>query len=352
MTESVRSIPFATMVNLAHQNITLGRSKFLGRLKVTLGTGDNSKTVYGSDLIKNTLMRLSNEQERGGAFVVLQTLKNMSNPKPMTLIARICLKISRIFSSGSLAELHRNLVVRSMEIGMAIAFIRENPERFANLPERIRNTRAVVLEAVRQDGFALEYVSEALRNDLEVVLTAVRQDGNSLQDASAELQNNRDVVLAAIRQNGFAYEYVGEALRNDPEIFAVAVHQDSAVPRYFTGQINFFSLMEGAVGLLRANPDGVDRIALEALCQNHDVVVAAVRQNGLALQYASETLRSSPAVVSVAVKENGLALQYATEALRNFRNLVMIAVRQNGLALQYASPGLQSDPEIRAAAGL
>ena len=52
------------------------------------------------------------------------------------------------------------------------------------------------------------------------------------------------------------------------------------------------------------------------------VVMAAVENNGSALQYASEALRSDPEVVMVAVKKNGLALQCVTdELLRHDRQL-------------------------------
>ena len=46
-----------------------------------------------------------------------------------------------------------------------------------------------------------------------------------------------------------------------------------------------------------------------------------------------------------AVREYGLALKYASPELRADKEVVMEAVRQNGLALQYASPELKADKE-------
>ena len=40
------------------------------------------------------------------------------------------------------------------------------------------------------------------QNDKEVVLAAVQQNGYALQYASKELQNDREVVLAAVKQGG------------------------------------------------------------------------------------------------------------------------------------------------------
>ena len=49
--------------------------------------------------------------------------------------------------------------------------------------------REIVLEAVKQDGYALEYASAALKDDREIVLEAVKQDGEALKYASAGLRN-------------------------------------------------------------------------------------------------------------------------------------------------------------------
>ena len=53
-----------------------------------------------------------------------------------------------------------------------------------------------MLEAVKQDGRALEYASEELRGDREVVLEAVKQDefGSTLQYASPELRGDLQMI--------------------------------------------------------------------------------------------------------------------------------------------------------------
>ena len=57
------------------------------------------------------------------------------------------------------------------------------------------------LVAVKQDGFALEYLSDELRADKEVVLTAVKQDRFSLQFASAELKVDQEVLAVAEKKD-------------------------------------------------------------------------------------------------------------------------------------------------------
>ena len=47
---------------------------------------------------------------------------------------------------------------------------------------KLKGDRAVVLAAVKQDGYSLKNASDDLRADKEVVLAAVRQNGYSLKN--------------------------------------------------------------------------------------------------------------------------------------------------------------------------
>ena len=70
---------------------------------------------------------------------------------------------------------------------------------------------------------------------------------------------------------------------------------------------------------------------------DRSVVLAAVAQNGHALQFASAALRGDPAVVAAACATAPDALAYAPEALRGDRRAVLSAVTANGDALAHAS---------------
>ena len=64
--------------------------------------------------------------------------------------------------------------------------------------------REVVLAAVEEDGWALEYASVELQADREVVLAAVQQDGYALNYASVELKADREIREAASKQSAHA----------------------------------------------------------------------------------------------------------------------------------------------------
>jgi hypothetical protein len=61
----------------------------------------------------------------------------------------------------------------------------------------------------------------------------------------------------------------------------------------------------------------------------NDVVIAALKKDGLALQYVD---KQTDEICTMAVKQNGLALQYVD---KQTDEICIIAVKQNGLALNY-----------------
>jgi hypothetical protein len=82
------------------------------------------------------------------------------------------------------------------------------------------------------------------------------------------------------------------------------------------------------------------------LQNNQSVVKTAVSQNGLALQYASPSQQADSKIAMTAVKQDGMALQYVSSRLANSKSIVMAAVRNNGMALEYASPDMRTEEEV------
>lgn len=53
---------------------------------------------------------------------------------------------------------------------------------------------------MKQNGYALQFVSKLLQNDKEIVLEAMKQNGWALQYASKLLQNDREFILESMKQ--------------------------------------------------------------------------------------------------------------------------------------------------------
>ena len=58
------------------------------------------------------------------------------------------------------------------------------------------------MDAVNQDGSALEFASEGLRKDKDIVIDAVKQNGVDLQFESKYLRKDMNIMMNAVKQHG------------------------------------------------------------------------------------------------------------------------------------------------------
>ena len=94
---------------------------------------------------------------------------------------------------------------------------------------------------------------------------------------------------------------------------------------------------------VRQNGHAIEYASVE-LKTDKEVVLAAVQQTGWALEYASAELQADKEAVLAAVQQNGLVL--ACAELKADKEVVLAAVQQNGWALRYASVERKADKEV------
>ena len=196
-----------------------------------------------------------------------------------------------------------------------------NPSNYRNWSRKLLADRDCVLAAVQQYGWALLYASDKLRADREVVLAAVQQDGMVLESVGDELRADREVVLAAVQQDGWALGYASDNLRADREIVLEAVQRKGSALYY----------------------------ASDELRADREVVLTAIRGRDAdsgALGFVRRDLRADRGFMLAAVQQNGCALNYASDELRSDKEIVFAAVQQNGMALLYASDELRKDEQF------
>jgi hypothetical protein len=88
----------------------------------------------------------------------------------------------------------------------------------------------------------------------------------------------------------------------------------------------------------------------ENIFNDKNIIMNVVKNNGLALQYASERLQDDEEIVMIAIQNNMWALNFASERLKDDKEIVMTAVQNSKWALKYTSERLQDDKEIVMAA--
>ena len=203
---------------------------------------------------------------------------------------------------------------------------------------------------MKKNGDALKYASDELKGDRDVVLAAVTQNGHALKYASDELKGDKDVVLAALQHvKGGSYDERRYSIHDVCQAEVPEVPVDSSLQKFWKSIYTILNLY-----FKSGPPDALFEIlksfSNETECHNRSVVLNAVRQNGLALEHASEDLQNDSRVLSEAVTQNGDALMFASNILKTNKEVVLAAVRQKGKALEYASDGLKDDRVVVLAA--
>jgi serine/threonine-protein kinase TTK/MPS1 len=85
-------------------------------------------------------------------------------------------------------------------------------EEYESVPKEFYKDKSIVLEAVKSNGFALEYTDESFKKDKSIVLEAVKQNGVALEYADESFKKDKSIVLEAVKKNGWALEYVGKVM--------------------------------------------------------------------------------------------------------------------------------------------
>eukprot|EP00928_Gymnodinium_smaydae_P096259 TRINITY_DN8461_c0_g1_i1.p1 TRINITY_DN8461_c0_g1~~TRINITY_DN8461_c0_g1_i1.p1 ORF type:complete len:352 (-),score=49.67 TRINITY_DN8461_c0_g1_i1:197-1132(-) len=194
--------------------------------------------------------------------------------------------------------------------------------------------KETLLVLLKTDPFALEFASEDLRADRDVVECAVSEAGMALQFASPSLQEDRSLVLRAVSTNIHALQFASPALRAD-EGFALQLMEHNVEALFhmpeFLARLGDRAMAEKA--MLRNTKCFK---MLPVIWRDDDVFAEqAILQDGLALQHASQRIRSSKSSALLAVSRNGEALKYVVGDCKTDIDVVVCAVLQTCYALKH-----------------
>ena len=203
-----------------------------------------------------------------------------------------------------------------------------------HLPSSIRYEKDVVMAAYNQHLLSRNYKEECfsdvrlwklpdkLRDDKDVVMLELSKVALpvALRHASSRLRDDEDVVRHAVMKSSRAMHYAPMRLRDD---------------------YSFVLSLLGCVGR-----DGIIDVVSKIsrrLRNDQSIIMAAVRINAAALYYASDDMKSNKEIVMAAVLNYGVSLEFASKCLRNDFDVCISAVRQNRHALLHVSKELKSD---------
>ena len=192
--------------------------------------------------------------------------------------------------------------------------IKSNKKNIRYVKKSFLESREFVLKLVSLCGSAIQYVDPRFKSDIEVVMTAIKSDGCALEYVSEEFRKNKDFVLEAIKNTPKAYEYIDSSLKDDKSI-ALEVAK-------LPNGINFLD---------------------KKFYSDKDIILAAVKADGMALRFADKELKKDAEVVLTAISQNGMALGFADDIFKNNLEYLIIAMSNNYKACKFAGEELTKD---------
>ena len=78
----------------------------------------------------------------------------------------------------------------------------------------MKNDKDVVIESVNNYG-SLCWASEEIRGNKNIVMEAVKSNGYEIQYASNELKNDKEVVITALKENKMAFACIGKDIKEE-----------------------------------------------------------------------------------------------------------------------------------------
>jgi hypothetical protein len=181
----------------------------------------------------------------------------------------------------------------------------------------------------------MNFVSEELKLDAGVIVatlehfqeTSMRRvcepDLKVIRSITEQWKSHRDIVMAAVRLHGPVLQVASAQMRNNRGIVLAAVSAPHDYEENDRRKINAETLAL--------------RYASKECRANREVVLAAVRAQGLALKFASMELRAAKDVVREAVLKCPKALKYASDGLRSDRSFLLSVVQQRPDVIRFFS---------------
>lgn len=165
---------------------------------------------------------------------------------------------------------------------------------------------------------------------------------------------NKQEVLQAVSVMGSSLEFVKPPLNNDRDIVIAALKNDPLAIKYaspefqndpkFLDEVNDIRNITNAIEMVKK--DGLAlKFLPEHLKNNYEVCMAAVTNNGLALQYVPKELRENEVILKKALKENGLAIEFVPER-KITKEMAILAVKENGKALKLLPKKYKQDKDV------
>ena len=191
------------------------------------------------------------------------------------------------------------------------------------------------ISRVKANGMELQHAPDPIKNDFDVVMEAVTQNGYAIQYVGRDIQASYDgfkpIVMKAVTTRPTPEEKNMSVFYGISEYYPIMNQR-----RYKQDKDVIYAALDGSLDILLLKPvllennrdilikavsrydDAVERFKdiIPALCDDDEIMLVAVEKNGLNLQYASPRLKRDPKMIFAACSINVVPLQFVSEEVK------------------------------------
>ena len=210
----------------------------------------------------------------------------------------------------SLDDNHHSITVKTAQ-----SIVQKNGMWIEHLPKESRENKEVILQALKNNPGAAEFISGSALEDgsFHLKLLSLQIIKHFLM-LPAEYLSSRTFIIDAVTRCGLVLKHFKDLpayQADDDNGYVIKVLQD--LPIYSADK---------------------------------EIVLAAVKQNGWSLQYADNALQDEKEIVVAAVTQNGLAIKFASDSLKKDEELIDLAISNDYFAIKYIGLSLKRKKEI------
>ena len=189
-----------------------------------------------------------------------------------------------------------------------------------------------------------------MEKDMKYYIDLVRKDRHNIKDIPEEiLIAHPEICMEAVQENGDALEYISEEVQiAHPEICMEAVKLNWWVLEFVPDEVQM-AYPEVCIEAVQENGYAIEYVSEEIQMAHPEICIKAVQENGFTLEYVSEEVKMKHLEMCMeAVKQSGLTLKYVPEEIKmKHLEICMEAVQENGHTLKYVPKEVQIvHPEI------
>jgi hypothetical protein len=209
----------------------------------------------------------------------------------------------------------------------SLEFIHKYPYSFHQIHDSFKLDREFIIKAIANNSKVIDFIDPVFQEDREIVLLAAQSYPGAyayyLSLAPTDFRSNKSSVVEIVSRYPMAIQQLSEEFRNDKKIVMAAIRKN-AIAAKFSPALQ--TDREFAFEMIAVNGEVIHY--LEQFSKDESFALECVKRNGLNLQFFQDSIRNNKHIVLEAYKQNGEAIFFATNALKSDKKIGDLIVQQ------------------------